>query len=156
MPKNSSIIQIEANIDDMNPQIFDYVMERLFKAGCVDVALQPIQMKKNRPGVLLKVLCPKKKQDKAIEIILRETTTLGVRYFPVKRKILTRQLKIKRTRFGSVPIKIAFDKKLGIQKWIPEYEACRKIARRKKIPIRLVYEEALEKSKIKDQKSKWK
>lgn len=147
MLKGISILQIEANMDDMNPQIFGFVMELLFKAGCVDVALQPIQMKKNRPGVLLKVLCPSKKKDKAIEIILRETTTLGVRYFPVKRKILTRQLKTITTHFGKIPVKVASDKSLEIKKFIPEYDACLKIARAKKIPLREVFQEVLRKTR---------
>ena len=143
---------LEANIDDMNPQWFDYVMERLFKIGAVDVFLENIQMKKNRRGLLLKVLAPAQLKEKAIEIILRETTTLGVRYYPVQRRILERKLKTITTRYGKVPVKIASDRKWNIEKCFPEYEALKKIARRKKIPMREVYEEVLR--KIPSSKSK--
>lgn len=136
-------VQLEANIDDMNPQWFDFVMDQLFAAGVVDVSLQPVQMKKNRPGVLLKILCPWDLKDKAIEIILKETTTLGVRYFPVERKILLREMKTVATRFGKLQVKFAKDPDAKIEKWIPEYEICRDIAALKKIPLRKVYEEIL-------------
>lgn len=143
----TKIIQIEANIDDMNPQWFENVMEKLFAAGCVDVTLQPVQMKKNRPGICLKALCHAAKKERAFAVILSETTTLGLRYFQVRRKILSRKLKTVTTQIGGIPVKIAFDKKLRIEKWMPEYDACRKIARRKKIPLRLVYEEVLRSKK---------
>lgn len=136
-------VQIETNIDDMNPEWFDYVMEMLLKMGVVDVALQPIQMKQNRPGTLLKVIAPWDLKDKAIEIILRETTSLGVRYFPLERKILTRELKTVETRFGPLPVKIAKEDHWKIEKWIPEYKACREIAKARNIPIAQVYEEVL-------------
>lgn len=133
----------EANIDDMNPQWFDFCMEKLLALGVVDVTLQPIQMKKNRPGVLLKAICPWELKEKTIETILKETTTLGVRYYPVERKILTRELKTVETRFGKLPVKFAKDGDAQIEKWIPEYEACRKIAQAQKIPLRKVYDEIL-------------
>jgi len=137
------IVCIETNVDDMNPEWFDYCMECLFAVGAVDVFLERIQMKKNRPGFLLRVLTPSKKKEAAIAIILRETTSIGVRYFPVKRKIMTRKMKVIKTRIGKIPVKIATDKKLKIEKWIPEYEVCKKMAKRKKIPLREVYEEVL-------------
>ena len=126
------IIVIEANIDDMNPQIFDYVMERLFDIGAVDVSLQPIQMKKNRPGILLQCQAPWDKKDKAIEVILRETTTLGVRYYPVERKVLTRELKTVETRFGRIRVKVAKDERCNIIKYIPEYEDMKRVAKKNK------------------------
>lgn len=141
----NTIWVLEANIDDMNPQWFDYVMERLFKIGAVDVYLENIQMKKNRRALLLKVLIPAKLKEKAIEIILRETTTLGVRYYPVRRCILERNMKIVSTRFGKIPVKFVQDRRWKIEKYVPEYEALKKIARQKKIPIREVYEEVLRK-----------
>lgn len=133
-------LMIEANIDDMNPQWFDHLFEILFKIGVVDVFLEPIQMKKNRPGTLLKVIAPSDLKDKVIAVILKETTTLGVRYFPLERKILSRELKIISTRFGNIPVKKAVDGELKIEKWIPEYDFCKKIAQQKKIPIYEVYE----------------
>ncbi|MDO8527371.1 MAG: LarC family nickel insertion protein [Deltaproteobacteria bacterium] len=134
-------VMLEANIDDMNPQWFDYVLEHLFEIGVVDVVLEPIQMKKNRPGTLLKAICPWDLKEKAMEIILRETTTLGIRYFPVERRILTREIKTTQTRFGKISVKVARDTALGILKYFPEYEECRKIAKAKKVPLRTVYDE---------------
>lgn len=134
-------VVLEANIDDMNPEWFDYCMARLFKIGVVDVTLQPIQMKKNRPGVTLKAVTPWDLKEKAIEIILRETTTLGVRYYPLERRILLREMQTVETRFGKVPVKIAKEETFNIEKRIPEYNACRKIAEEQNIPIREVYEE---------------
>ena len=124
------VVVIEANIDDMNPQIFDYVMERLFKAGAVDVALQPIQMKKNRPAILLHCQAPWDKKENAIDVILKETTTLGVRYYPVERKILMREMKTVQTRFGKIRVKIARDDRGNIIKSIPEYNDLKKLSRR--------------------------
>lgn len=141
----TSPVMIEANIDDMNPQWFDYVLECLFEAGALDVWLESIQMKKNRKGTLLKTLAPSRLKEKIIEIILRETTTLGVRYFPVERRILQRRLKITQTRFGEVRVKIAKDPRLKIEKWIPEYNDCRRLAKKKKVPLRVIYEEILKK-----------
>lgn len=134
---------LEANIDDMNPQWFGFVMERLFEAGVLDVWLEPIQMKKNRPGVLLKVLVSPRRREKAIRIVLEETTTLGVRYYRVGRRVLQRKLKTVTTRIGKVPVKIAWDLRLKIKKQIPEYEACRRLAKAKKVPLREVYEAVL-------------
>lgn len=136
-------VQIEANIDDMNPQWFDYVMEKLFEIGVVDVSLQPVQMKKNRPAILLRVISPWDLKEKAMEIILKETTTLGVRYFPLERKLLTRTLQTVRTAFGNLPVKVARDETLQVKKFIPEYEALKKVAREQNIPIRKVYDEVL-------------
>lgn len=139
--KNAAAWVLEANLDDMNPQWFGFAMERLFKAGALDVWLENIQMKKNRPGVLLKVLCLPRCREMAIRIILEETTTLGVRYYRVNRRILERKLKTITTQLGKIPVKIAWDEKLKIKKHIPEYEACAKLAKGKKIPLWQVYEE---------------
>src|SRR6185503_2842317 len=94
------MLVIETNIDDMNPQYFDHVMERLFAAGARDVFLTPIQMKKNRLATLLTVICAPARRDPLIEIILRETTSIGVRYYPVQRSILKRESKKVKTRYG--------------------------------------------------------
>lgn len=129
------VVVIEANIDDMNPQVYDHVMERLFKAGAVDVALLPVQMKKNRPGVILHCQSPWDKKDKLIDIILKETTTLGVRYYPAERKVLTRELKIVRTKAGKMRMKIAKDEHGRIVKVIPEFEDVKRLARKMKRPV---------------------
>lgn len=134
------VLMIEANVDDMNPEWFDYCLQKLLEAGAADVTLVPVQMKKNRPGTLLQVVAPWRLKETVIEIILRETSTLGVRYYPVERKILERKLAVVSTPLGEIPVKIAKDEKSGIEKWVPEYEACKKIAVEKKIPLREVYE----------------
>ncbi len=124
------VVVIEANIDDMNPQIFDHVMERLFRAGAVDVMLQPIQMKKNRPAVMLHCQAPWDKKDKVIDVILRETTTMGVRYYPVERKVLKRGFKTVKTRLGKIRMKTAYDNDDKAIKSVPEYEDVIKLARK--------------------------
>ncbi|HEY7088921.1 MAG TPA: nickel pincer cofactor biosynthesis protein LarC, partial [Tepidisphaeraceae bacterium] len=103
---SNAIVQIETNIDDMNPQLYAPLSERLFKAGALDVWLAPVQMKKNRPGVLLGVLSPGAKQRELADIILRETTTLGVRVHPVQRFEAERELKTIETSFGPVQVKV--------------------------------------------------
>jgi len=135
------VMMIEATIDDMNPQFFDYVMERLFEVGAVDMTLTPVQMKKNRPGIILSCQAPSHLKDAIIEVILAETTTTGVRYYPIDRHVMLREMKTVKTKHGKVRIKIARDEKLGIIKHIPEYEDLKRIAKRKKIPLIEVYKE---------------
>ncbi|MBI4653771.1 MAG: nickel pincer cofactor biosynthesis protein LarC [Nitrospirae bacterium] len=131
---DEKITVIETNIDDMNPQAYEHVMERLFEAGALDVFLTQIIMKKGRPGILLSVLCSRHKRDDLIKIILRETTSIGLRFYETERKILERELKAIETEFGKVNVKIS---KLGgdFIKVTPEYEDCKKLAKRLNIPI---------------------
>lgn len=130
-----SVWMVEATIDDMNPQIYDHVMDLLFRAGAVDATLQPVQMKKNRPGILLSCQVPWEKRDRACDIILRETTTFGVRYYPVERKVLARELKLIHTRLGKMHVKVGIDDAGKIVKQVPEYQDVVRLARRKKIPL---------------------
>jgi hypothetical protein len=125
---------IETNIDDMNPQIYEYVMERLFKSGAFDVFLTQVIMKKGRPGIKLTVLCSEDKREKLIKIILKETTSIGVRFYRAYRKILQREIKSQNTRFGKLNVKVS---RLGkeICKVTPEYEECKKIAKKYNIPL---------------------
>lgn len=134
------MIQFEANIDDMNPEWFEIAVERLFAAGAVDVVLIPAQMKKNRPATLLQVIAPETAREKIAETILRETTTLGVRYFPVQRRTLKREAATVTTEFGDVAVKIASDPELNIRKVIPEYDSCKKIALENNLPIERIYD----------------
>jgi uncharacterized protein (TIGR00299 family) protein len=129
-----NVIVIETNIDDMNPQIYDYVMERLFKAGALDVFLTQIMMKKNRPGIKLTVLSEIEKRDDMINIMMRETTSIGLRFYNAGRKILQREIKPKSTKYGKVRVK---ESRLGkeIQKVSPEYEDCKRIAKKFNIPL---------------------
>ncbi len=127
---------LEANLDDMNPELFGYVMERLFEAGALDVYMTPIQMKKNRPGTLLSVLCRPQEAERFRDIVVAETPTLGVRSSTMARWELDRQIVEIETRFGSIRVKQA-GKKLA-----PEFEDCAQAARKHQIPIGEVYEEA--------------
>ena len=129
-----TITVIETNIDDMNPQIYDYVMDRLFSAGALDVFLTQIMMKKNRPGNKLTVLSDAGKRDKMIDIILRETTSIGLRFYTAGRKVLERDIKSKKTKYGTVKVKVS---KVSRSKgrMSAEYEDCRKIARKFDVPL---------------------
>jgi pyridinium-3,5-bisthiocarboxylic acid mononucleotide nickel chelatase len=132
-------LMVETAIDDMNPEIFGYVMERLFDLGVLDVCLMPVYMKKNRPGTLLQVLCRPHQRDAVIALILAETTTLGVRYYPVERQVLARESVEIDTPFGRVAAK-KIHMPDNTTRIVPEYEACRQIALREKLPIRMIYE----------------
>lgn len=138
-------VTIEATVDDMNPQIFDYVMERLFSVGAVDVTLQPVQMKKNRPGTVISCQAPWHLKDTVMEVLLRETTSTGVRYYPIERRMLVREMTTLTTKFGRVRIKVARDNELGIIKHIPEYEDMKRIAKKVKLPLIDVYRAVLKK-----------
>lgn len=130
-------LQLECNIDDMNPEIFEYVSEKLFRAGASDVFLSSIMMKKGRPGIVLNVICEQGLADAVKTIIFTETTSLGIRSFPFRKDTLTRKLETIETGFGKVNIKRSFfmDKEVSIK---PEYEDCRKIAAEKGIPLKEV------------------
>ena len=133
-------VVLESNLDDMNPEFYDYLMERLFQKGALDVALSPLQMKKNRPGTLLRVIAEEKDAEALSELILRESTTLGVRSFSVDRKKLPREVREVETRYGKVRVKVS-----GEIRFQPEYDDCRRIAREKGVPIQEVYWEAMKK-----------
>lgn len=133
------LVMVETCIDDMNPEIFGYLMETLFSDGALDVFWVPVQMKKNRPGTLVKVLCAPAHREKVVARILAETTSLGVRYHEVFRTALPRQSVTVQSAFGPIEVKrvVGVD---GEAQWIPEYEVCRRIAQERKMPLRQVYE----------------
>jgi len=131
---------VESNIDDMNPQNFEYLEEELLKSGALDVYVQVVQMKKSRLGFLLTVLTPSNLLDKVIGIIFKETTTFGIRYFPAKRKKLYRQLKTVKSRIGACRVKIG-SLNSSVRTLSPEYEDCKKIAKRSGLALRNVYEQ---------------
>jgi uncharacterized protein (TIGR00299 family) protein len=135
------IMVIETNIDDMNPQIYEYVSERLFDAGALDVFLTQIMMKKMRPAVKLSVLCDREKMKEIIDIILRETTSIGVRYHETSRIKLERRIEKIETGYGTVRVKISGAGKRHLTV-TPEYEDCREISTTKKIPLSEVIEAA--------------
>jgi uncharacterized protein (DUF111 family) len=132
---------LETNIDDMNPELYGYVMERLFEAGALDVFLTPIQMKKNRPGTLLSVIAQPDRAAMLTEIVLVETTSLGVRVSETGRVCLDREVIAVRTRFGRIPVKLG--KLRGrVVTVAPEYEACRRAALKHDVPLKQVYDVA--------------
>ncbi|MBI5287169.1 MAG: LarC family nickel insertion protein, partial [Deltaproteobacteria bacterium] len=137
------LIVLETNIDDMNPQIYEYLMEVLFDGGALDVFLVPIQMKKGRPAILLHVLCAEGKKDTLMDIIFKESTSIGVRCYPVTRYCLEREIREVSTPYGKVRVKVSKKdgKVLNIQ---PEYEDCKRIAREKKVPLKDVISVAQE------------
>jgi pyridinium-3,5-bisthiocarboxylic acid mononucleotide nickel chelatase len=136
------LVQLETNIDDMNPQLYPAVSDALFAAGAKDVWLTPIQMKKGRPGVLLGVLGPADREAALADVILRQTTTLGVRVHAIRhRHEARRELRTAQTPFGPVAVKL---------KWVgeelvgaaPEFDECRKLAEAAGVPVRTVHEAA--------------
>jgi uncharacterized protein (DUF111 family) len=137
-----TISVLEANLDDLNPQVFGYVMDRLLEAGALDVFGTPVQMKKNRPGNLLTALAKPDDADRLTQIIFAETTTLGVRRREEKRQVLARKWQTVLTRFGDVRIKIA-SLNGTVTSYAPEYEDCRRIAAEHRVPLKLVMQEAV-------------
>ncbi len=137
------LLVLEANIDDMNPEWFGHLSELLFEAGALDVLLIPAFMKKGRPATVLQVLVEGRRREKILEMIFRESTTLGVRSYAVDRFELKRETQEVRTPFGPVTVKIGRDRKGRALNVSPEYESCRRLAVRKKIPLKKIYASAL-------------
>ena len=140
--ETDSVAVLETNLDDLNAEILGDFVERALAAGALDVFHTPIQMKKNRPGVLLTVLCAASEADKFAEMILRETSAFGVRRTVAERRKLRREFAEVKTRFGNVTVKLG---KLNgrIVQAAPEFESCRKLAARAKVPVKHVYEAAI-------------
>ena len=136
------LIFLESNLDDLNPEIYPYVMESLFNAGALDVCLVPVQMKKNRPGTQIQVLVEVHKAEDMREILFQETSTLGIRQTQVDRYSLPRNIQEVSTSLGIVRIKVAGEG-TKFQKASPEYEDCQKLARENDIPLQQVYQEAV-------------
>ncbi len=134
------VIVVEANIDDSTPELLGYAMERLFDEGALDVFFTPIQMKKNRPGVMLSFLCRQQDFDRLSRLLLVETSAIGLRYYRTDRMILLRQIVEEHTEFGPVHFKQVRDDNGKVLRAAPEYEDCRRIAREKGIPCREVME----------------
>jgi uncharacterized protein (TIGR00299 family) protein len=133
-----NLLVIETNIDDMNPEFYNYVSGKLFALGALDVSLVPVQMKKNRPGVLLRALVGPSMETAAAEIILSETATLGIRALEVRRIELPREVKMVSTVFGPCKVKGSLLPN-GSERLIPEYEECRRIAEENGDPLPDVY-----------------
>jgi hypothetical protein len=139
---DEEIAVIEANLDDMNPQIYGYFLERSLGAGALDVYTTPVQMKKNRPGTLLTVLCKPQDTNALMSLIFAETTTFGVRTYRAQRRVLPREWVNVGTEFGEVRIKVS--RVNGrILHVAPEFEDCRKLAVEKNVPLQRVIAEAM-------------
>jgi uncharacterized protein (TIGR00299 family) protein len=138
--EDEQLWMMETNIDDLSPQIFAHVMDLAFDLGALDCYFTPIQMKKNRPAILLSVLCRKADQEKLSEMIFKETTTLGLRTYAVGRRALERETVCVETKYGPIDVKVARMKGQVVNK-MPEYEQCRQAALRANVPLRLVEEE---------------
>jgi hypothetical protein len=136
------IAVLEANLDDLNPQVFGYVMDRVLEEGALDAFGVPVQMKKNRPGTLLTVLCRPEDAIKLTELLFTETTTLGVRRREEMRQALARKWVSVDTRWGQVRMKVA-SMNGTVTNYAPEYEDCRRIAAENHIPLKTVMQEAL-------------
>ncbi len=135
LQNEQSLVLMETNIDDCNPQVFDYVMQRLFKIGALDVWLTAIQMKKNRPAVKLSVMVPVALREKAEEIIFTETTTIGIRHYAVQRTVLERREETVLTAWGPVRVKISSSHG-KICAVTPEYDDCCQLAESNGIPLK--------------------
>ncbi len=138
-----TITIIEANLDDLNPQIFGHLMEQALTAGALDIFYTPVQMKKNRPGVLLTVLCATELREQLMTLIFRETTTLGVRYREERRVILRREFVKVETAFGSITIKVARNQTGQVMNAAPEFADCQAAALKHQVSLREVQLAAL-------------
>ena len=136
---DEQMVKMEVNLDDISGEWLGYVIDLLFDAGANDVFYTPIYMKKNRPGTMLQVLCPVSSIEKMKAILFRETTTLGIRYYPLIVHRLKRSFKTLQTEWGEVTIKEGIWEGKVVQR-APEYEDCKRIAQDKGIPLKMVYE----------------
>jgi pyridinium-3,5-bisthiocarboxylic acid mononucleotide nickel chelatase len=129
---------LEATIDDMNPQIYGYLMDKLFDAGAKDVYYTPIYMKKNRPGIVVTITVPTQNEDKIKEVMFRETTTIGIRKFNIERTELNREFEKINTEFGDITLKFS-SYNGNVVNIKPEYEDIKNIAEKMDMPLKEVY-----------------
>jgi hypothetical protein len=132
-----TVLVLETTIDDMNPQLYGHLMDRLFAAGALEVFYAPIQMKKNRPGTLVTIICPEPRLEAVTSVIFRETTTIGFRYQPMGRIEMYRRIEKVTTPYGPVRIKVSFHDGEVMQA-MPEYEDCRAAALKAAVPLKVV------------------
>ncbi len=137
---DNEMLKMEVNLDDISGEILGYLMDLLIDAGANDVYYTPIYMKKNRPGILLQLLCSQKNLKKMKQILFTETTTLGIRYYPLIVHRVERSFRKISTKWGFITIKEGIYDGQVIQR-SPEYEECKRIAQDHQIPLKKVYEE---------------
>ena len=140
--RQGGIILLETNLDDVSGELVGYAQEQLFALGALDVWYTPIQMKKNRPGVMLSAMVPQELETAAFELILRETTTLGVRTRPVERYVAERHIESMESVLGVIGVKVKYLGGKAVSA-SPEYEDCRKIALESGISLQDVYQQAM-------------
>ncbi|MBX3277185.1 MAG: nickel pincer cofactor biosynthesis protein LarC [Acidobacteria bacterium] len=139
----NTVAVIEANLDDLSPQVLGHLMERAFASGALDLFYTPVQMKKNRPGVLLTALCAPYDRDAIINLIFSETSTLGVRHRIEQRTTLNREHIAVKTEYGSIRIKAASDASGKRRNFAPEFDDCREAAESHGVPLREVQQAAI-------------
>lgn len=139
--RDETLLMVETNIDDMSAQLFGYVMERAFQLGALDCYLTPTQMKKNRPGTLISILCRPDQREKFFELLFTETTTIGARSYEVSRRALRRETVRVETQFGPIDVRVAHANN-GAVNIMPEFEQCRAAAEKSGVPLHEVQEAA--------------
>lgn len=135
------LCMVETNVDDLSPQVLGYVMERALELGALECYFTPIQMKKNRPGIMLSILCPPAEREGLSQLLFTETTTLGVRTYEVERHALDRETFSVETQYGPIDVKVARMNGRVVNE-MPEYEQCRQAARNANVPLRKVEQAA--------------
>jgi uncharacterized protein (TIGR00299 family) protein len=140
-----TLVMVECCIDDMNPELFGYLMETLFSVGALDVYWVPVYMKKNRPGTMIQALCREADREAVIAAIFRESTSIGVRFHKVYRQALKRESSTVDTLLGPIAVKRVVGQD-GSERVVPEFEDCRRVANDKGVPLQSVYEMVLKSS----------
>ncbi|MCP4681957.1 MAG: nickel pincer cofactor biosynthesis protein LarC [Desulfobacterales bacterium] len=133
-----TVVVLETNLDDTSPELLGYIMERLFEAGALDVAFSPVTMKKNRPGIQVQVIAGPDQKDPLMEIIFRESTALGIRFQYTQRRVLERSPVEVDSPWGKIMVKKVMGTE-GSPCFMPEYEACKAIAQKNKLPLKEIY-----------------
>lgn len=140
-PTEERLWMIETNLDDASPQIIGHVMDRVLELGALDCFFTPVQMKKNRPGVLLSILCAPREREVVMKLLFTETTTLGIRSHEVARRALQRSVVQVETQYGPIDVKVAHLDGRVVNE-MPEFEQCREAAARANVPLKVVEETA--------------
>ena len=136
--QTDTVIELETNLDDMRPESLGFLMERLFQAGALDVVFLPAQMKKNRPGVQVQVIARPDQKDRLVQLMVQETTTLGIRFRYTQRIVLGRSNEDIESPWGKIGVKRVIQDE--VTRLVPEYDVCREIALRHNIPLRKIYQ----------------
>jgi len=137
LPGDEVVSVIEANVDDMNPQLYGYVLEKALAAGALDVTCSSAQMKKNRPGLTISILCEPDKSDALSQLLFEQTTTIGVRIYEARRKVLDREQVKVETPYGAVQVKVA-RREGKVVNATPEFDDCQRLAAEKSVPLKQV------------------